>query len=142
MARERERERESERERDRVQNNGQFGGEDGGWTPVLRNHRELKTNRVRNHETFTVFVDNIPENRDQVWLKRVFNKYGEVKDVFIPRKRSKRTGNKFGFVRYDCYAAVSLAISRLNGVWVDNDRLFVKEASFGLVNKRVEKCVW
>ncbi|XP_058220426.1 uncharacterized protein LOC131330752 [Rhododendron vialii] len=81
-------------------------------------------------ETVTLFVDNIPEQKDQMWLKRAFNKFGEVKDVFIPLKRSKSTGNKFGFVRYDCYEAANRAISRMNGVWVEKERLFVKEASF------------
>ncbi|KAG5520933.1 hypothetical protein RHGRI_033481 [Rhododendron griersonianum] len=88
-------------------------------------------NRERSQETFTLFVDNIPEYHDQTWLKRTFNKLGEVKDAFIPRKRSKRSGKNFGFVRYNCHAATTLAISRMNGVWVENERLFVKEASFG-----------
>ncbi|KAG5546352.1 hypothetical protein RHGRI_018509 [Rhododendron griersonianum] len=93
-------------------------------------------NRERSQETFTLFVDNIPEHNDQTWLKRTFNKFGEVKDAFIPRKRSKRTGNKFGFVRYNCYTATTMAISRMNGVWVENERLFVKEASFGLTEEK------
>ncbi|KAI8528317.1 hypothetical protein RHMOL_Rhmol12G0140800 [Rhododendron molle] len=92
----------------------------------------MKMNRERSQETFTLFIDNIPEHKDQFWLKRAFNKFGEVKDAFIPRKRSKRTGNKFGFVRFGCSAAASMAISRMNGIWVENERLFVKEASFGI----------
>ncbi|KAG5516437.1 hypothetical protein RHGRI_037223 [Rhododendron griersonianum] len=87
-------------------------------------------NMERSQEIFTLYVDNIPEHNDQTWLKRTFNKFGEVKDAFIPRKRSKRMGNKFGFVRYNCYAATTMAISCMNGVWVENERLFVKEASF------------
>lgn len=99
---------------------------------MIRNHRGAKTKRERRQETVTLFVDNIPEQKDHMWLKRAFNKFGEVKDVFIPLKRSKSTNNKFGFVRYGCYEAASMAISTMNGVWVENERLFVKESSFGI----------
>lgn len=81
--------------------------------------------------TFTLYVDNIHEFKDHIWLKKTFNKFGMVRDAFIPHKRSKRTGKKFGFVRYDCPTAAGMAVSRMNGVWVDNERLFVKEACFG-----------
>ncbi|KAI8534926.1 hypothetical protein RHMOL_Rhmol10G0134500 [Rhododendron molle] len=57
--------------------------------------------------------------------------FGVVKDAFIPWKRSKRTGNRFGFVRYDCHVSASMAVSRMNGIWVEDKKLFVKEASFG-----------
>lgn len=98
---------------------------------MIRNHRGQKVNREKSQETFTLFVDNIPEHKDQIWLKRTFNKFGAVRDAFMPRKRSKRTGNKFGFVRYDCYESASMATLRMNGVWVENEQLFVKEACFG-----------
>ncbi|KAG5524364.1 hypothetical protein RHGRI_031132 [Rhododendron griersonianum] len=80
---------------------------------------------------FILFVDNIPEAKDQVWLRSTFNKFGVVKDAFIPSKRRKRTGNKFGFVRFDCHVSAGMAMTKMNGVWVDNNRLFVKEACFG-----------
>ncbi|KAG5537241.1 hypothetical protein RHGRI_024627 [Rhododendron griersonianum] len=89
---------------------------------------------------FTLFVDNIPEEKDHHWLQRTFNNFGVVKDAFIPWKRSKRTGNKFGFVRFDCHVSADMAVSRLNGIWVGNKRLFVKEACFGQEeNKKVPR---
>lgn len=107
------------------------GKHDGGWIPVVRNHRGQSGKGTGNREIFTLYVDNIPENKDQRWLPWVFNKYWVVRDAFIPRKRSKRTGNQFGFVRYDCHVAAGMAVSKMNGVWVENTRLFVKEAYFG-----------
>ncbi|KAI8562178.1 hypothetical protein RHMOL_Rhmol03G0014700 [Rhododendron molle] len=127
-------ERESYREREsgRGLRIGQYGGEEEeGWIPVIRNHRAQNKLRAGNKETFTLYVDNIPEFKDHIWLKKTFNKFGVVRDAFIPHKRSKRTGKKFGFVRYDCPTAAGMAVSRMNGVWVDNERLFVKEACFG-----------
>lgn len=48
-------------------------------------------------------------------------------------------GNKFGFVRYDCQVSAGMAISRMNGVWVDNMKLFVKEACFGQDEVKLNK---
>ncbi|KAI8535208.1 hypothetical protein RHMOL_Rhmol10G0155800 [Rhododendron molle] len=96
-------------------------------------------NKSRDKESFTLFVDNIPEGRDQQWLWKTFNMYGVVKDAFIPRQRSKCTGNKFGFVRFDCRISAGMAVSKLNGVWVDNMRLFVKEACFGQDEVRLKQ---
>lgn len=132
----REREREEERGRD-----VSGGKEVGRWIPVIKNHRRQMGNKSGNKETISLFVDNIPEDRDQQWLMKTFNMFGVVKDAFVPRKRSKCTGNKFGFVRYDCRTSAGMAVSRMNGVWVDNMRLFVKEACFGQDKVRLNQKV-
>lgn len=108
----------------------------GGWIPVLRYHRTHSGGKLKGKELVTLFVDNIPEEKDQQWLMSTFNKYGIVRDAFIPRKRSTRTGSKFGFVRFDCQVSAGMAVSKLNGVWVDNRRLFVKEATFGIEEEK------
>lgn len=107
------------------------GRGNNGWVPVLRYHRS-SNGRNGDNEIYTLFVDNIPEEKGQHWLFRTFSKYGVVKEAFIPRKRSVRTGSKFGFVRHDCHVAAGMAVSKLNGIWVDNSRLFVREAAFGI----------
>ncbi|KAG5560446.1 hypothetical protein RHGRI_003682 [Rhododendron griersonianum] len=125
---------EKTRERKRVSESSREAGvanNDGGWTPVIRRHRNFSTTKEGTKGIVTLFVDNIPNHNDQIWLQRTFNKFGVVKDAFIPKKRSQRTGSKFGFVRYDCPVSADVATSRMNGVWVGNERLFVKVASFG-----------
>lgn len=103
-----------------------------GWIPVLRNHRRQGGGRDGIKETITLlYIDNIPAHKDYFWLQQTFNKFGEVKDAFIPNKRSKRTSNKFGFVRYERQSSASMAVAKMNGVWIEKDRLFVKEAFFG-----------
>lgn len=104
----------------------------GGWVPVIRNHRTHSNGKLKGKKIVTLFVDNIPEDRDLQWLTRTFNKFGVVWNAFIPRKRSIWNGSKFGFVRFDCHVSAGMAVSKLNGVWVDNQRLFVKEACFGI----------
>jgi len=109
---------------------------EGGWIPKVNIHRNSQGNKHKGFGNFnqtlcTLFIDNLPEEVDLGWLRKYFNKFGFVKDVYIPVKRSKRTGSKFGFVRYDCHVAAGVAISKSNGLWVQDKQLFVKEASFG-----------
>ncbi|KAH7851355.1 hypothetical protein Vadar_010463 [Vaccinium darrowii] len=74
--------------------------------------------------------DNLPEDTSQSWLKKLFNEYGVVKEVFIPSKRSKATGRRFVFVRYDCDISTHVATSKTHGMWIEECKLFVKRASF------------
>ncbi|KAH7857422.1 hypothetical protein Vadar_012530 [Vaccinium darrowii] len=100
---------------------------DDGWIPVVHNHSRHGDS---GKPLITLFVDNLPEDTSQPWLKMMFNKFGVVKDVFIPEKRSKATGNRFDFIRYNCPVSADLAILRTNGIWLDDKKLFVKLASF------------
>ncbi|GAB2274123.1 Serine arginine-rich splicing factor 2 [Dionaea muscipula] len=59
----------------------------------------------------------------------MFSKFGVVKDVFIPKKRSK-SGKRFGFVRYDSRIAADAAIQKTNGLWIHNKELKVKMAEY------------
>ncbi|KAI8530511.1 hypothetical protein RHMOL_Rhmol11G0064800 [Rhododendron molle] len=78
----------------------------------------------------TLFVDNLPDDVSLRWVRYFFNKFGVVKDVFIPAKRSKAMGRVFAFVKYDCTVSTEMAISKSNGLWVEERKLFVKKSSF------------
>ncbi|GAB2280689.1 Splicing factor [Dionaea muscipula] len=78
---------------------------------------------------FTLFVDDIPDSMDHIDISKLFARFGLVRDVFLPRKRSK-AGKKFVFVRYDCPVAAEVAIKRMNGVWMHDKELKVKMADF------------
>ncbi|GAB2276253.1 hypothetical protein Dimus_010984 [Dionaea muscipula] len=77
----------------------------------------------------TIFVEDIPDAMDRAAILRLFVKFGVVRDVFIPRKRSK-TGKRFGFVRYNCSVAAEVAIQKTNGVWMHDKELRVKFADY------------
>ncbi|KAH7845833.1 hypothetical protein Vadar_006570 [Vaccinium darrowii] len=110
----------------------------GGWIPVgakrINRDELMKKNRISygngNEVIFTLFIDNLPEDANQSWLKKLFSSYGVVKDAFIPEKRSKATGRMFGFVRYNCSVSADVAISKAHGMWCNDRKLFVKYASF------------
>ncbi|XP_028076159.1 serine/arginine-rich splicing factor 2-like [Camellia sinensis] len=105
--------------------------EDGGWNPVIRRRRVANQySRSVEYGVYTLFVDDIPSSMTPEGLYMLFNNFGVVKDVFIPSKRRKSTGSRFGFVRYDCKVAVEMAVMKGDGLWCDNKALKVKKAEF------------
>ncbi|XVF28892.1 hypothetical protein REPUB_Repub15cG0072000 [Reevesia pubescens] len=61
-----------------------------------------------------VFVENVPERVHWRWLKKVFQNFGRVVDVFIPRKHSG-SGKKFAFVRFEREIDANRARRNLEG---------------------------
>ncbi|GAB2297880.1 hypothetical protein Dimus_031964 [Dionaea muscipula] len=66
---------------------------------------------------------------DHIDISKLYGKFGVVRDVYLPRKRSD-SGKKFNFVRYDCSVAAGVAIQRTNVVWMHDKELKVKFANF------------
>lgn len=75
-------------------------------------------------------MDNLPVDMDEDWLSQLFSKHGLVLDTFIPRKRSKRFGTKFGFIRFKTRDEALEAIADLNGLLIRGRRILVKFAAF------------
>ncbi|KAL7221334.1 hypothetical protein ACSBR1_023310 [Camellia fascicularis] len=101
-----------------------------GWQPVFR-RRHRSSNWRSGGGMHTVFIDNIPDSMYQKQLFHLFTNFGIVKDVFIPSKRRKSSGSRFGFVRYDCSVAAEMAIQKANRAWCDDKVLKVKKVEFG-----------
>lgn len=74
----------------------------------------------------TVFVDNLPFDVGQIWFKKFYGKFGFVIDSFIPFKRSRRNGQRFGFVRFLNKEAANLAIAKTNGFRIENRCIIAK----------------
>ncbi|KAL7259575.1 hypothetical protein ACSBR1_005461 [Camellia fascicularis] len=103
--------------------------EAGGWNPVLRIRRVgNQGNKSLKNGLFTIFEDELPDSMSPRSLFTLFNNFGVVKDAFIPTKRRKATGSRFGFVRYDCKVGVGMAVLKADGLWCDNKALKVKKA--------------
>ncbi|KAL7162427.1 hypothetical protein ACSBR2_042838 [Camellia fascicularis] len=67
---------------------------------------------------------------DPKGLFNLFEKFGVIKDIFIPQKRRRNTNTRFGFVRYSCEVVAKVAVQKAHGLWVDDKKLFVKFAAF------------
>ncbi|KAL7172767.1 hypothetical protein ACSBR2_032274 [Camellia fascicularis] len=101
----------------------------------------MSGNRSLPEGLFTIFADDLPNSMDPKRLFSMFGKFGVVKDVFIPAKRRKGTGTRFGFVRYDCRVAADMAIQKADGLWCENKALRVKKADYQKGEWKVERAV-
>ncbi|KAH7850469.1 hypothetical protein Vadar_033471 [Vaccinium darrowii] len=85
----------------------------------------------------TLFIDNLPNGAEIPWFRKFFSSYGKVIEAFIPNKRSMKTGNKFGFIRYNNYRSAVNAIAQVSGLRIGRRNLIVKQASYGKRNQRL-----
>ncbi|GAB2283838.1 hypothetical protein Dimus_018325 [Dionaea muscipula] len=102
----------------------------GGWQPVLRkNYRRNIHRRVALGYNVTIYIEDIPDDVNVGELRRMFWRFGVVKDVFILRKKN-RSGRRFGFVQYDCDVEADVAVQRSNGMWLRGKQLCVSKAKY------------
>lgn len=88
-----------------------FQSDEGGWIPVISKLSNQNGKKILgDQQFFTLYVDNLPEDVGRQWLRKTFNNFGVVKDVYIPLKRSRVSGNRFEFIRYNCSVSADVAI--------------------------------
>ena len=63
----------------------------------------------------SVKVDNLSYNTNMHDLKRMFDRYGDIGDVYIPRDRRSNMSRGFGFVRFHKRKDAEYAVSRVDG---------------------------
>eukprot|EP00252_Welwitschia_mirabilis_P023016 TRINITY_DN639_c0_g1_i5.p2 TRINITY_DN639_c0_g1~~TRINITY_DN639_c0_g1_i5.p2 ORF type:complete len:102 (+),score=27.03 TRINITY_DN639_c0_g1_i5:253-558(+) len=82
-------------------------------------------------DTYSLLVLNITFRTTADDLFPLFDRYGKVVDIFIPR--DKRTGESrgFAFVRYKYADEAQEAIDRLDGRNVDGRNIMVQFAKYG-----------
>ncbi|KAH7849140.1 hypothetical protein Vadar_013572 [Vaccinium darrowii] len=95
-------------------------------------HRRFSSNG----DLYTLFVDNLPNKTEVPWFRKFFSNFGKVIEAFIPNKRSMKTGNKFGFIRYTNNRSAINTIAQASGLWIGRRNLIVKQASYGRRNHR------
>lgn len=101
--------------------------------PLDLGSMESRSNRssVRSfRDLVSVYVDNLPFEMDLVWLNQLFRGYGEVVDVFIPKKRSSRFNTKFGFVRFNSKDEALRAVQDLHGIRIRDFDIQVNRARY------------
>ncbi|KAL6578344.1 hypothetical protein OROMI_010672 [Orobanche minor] len=91
-------------------------------------------------DTFSLLVLNITFRTTADDLFPLFDKYGKVVDVFIPRDR-RRTGDSrgFAFVRYKYQDEAQKAVEKLDGRLVDGREMTVQFAKYGPNAERIHK---
>nr|AGE46128.1 arginine/serine-rich splicing factor SC31 transcript VI [Sorghum bicolor] len=82
-------------------------------------------------DTFSLLVLNISFRTTADDLYPLFERYGKVVDVFIPRDRRTGDSRGFAFVRYKYADEAQKAIDRLDGRNVDGRNIMVQFAKYG-----------
>ena len=76
-------------------------------------------------------VDNLSYRTAPEDLKPLFEKYGEVGDVYIPRDRFTKESRGFSFVRFYDKRDAEEAMDRLDGYVLDGREIRVQLARYG-----------
>ncbi|XP_071727640.1 uncharacterized protein [Rutidosis leptorrhynchoides] len=78
-------------------------------------------------DVYSFYVTNFPETADNNLLRKTFDSYGYLTNVYIARKRAK-TGKRFGFVKFMGVKNVLEMENRMADIWIGNHHLFVESS--------------
>ncbi|CAL5061543.1 unnamed protein product [Urochloa decumbens] len=90
-------------------------------------------------DTYSLLVLNITFRTTADDLFPLFDKYGEVVDIYIPRDRRTGDSRGFAFVRYKYEDEAQKAVDRLDGRVVDGREIMVQFAKYGPNAERINK---
>ncbi|KAD3338671.1 hypothetical protein E3N88_34192 [Mikania micrantha] len=90
-------------------------------------------------DTYSLLVLNITFRTTADDLFPLFDKYGKVVDVFIPRDRRTGDSRGFAFVRYKYADEAQKAVDKLDGEVVDGREIMVQFAKYGPDAERIHK---
>ena len=94
--------------------------------------RDARNRRPPNIEGMvSLKVDNLSYRTTPEELKPLFEKYGEVGDVYIPRDRFTKDSRGFAFVRYYDRRDAEDAMDRMDGYLMDGREMRVQLARYG-----------
>ncbi|KAJ4827490.1 hypothetical protein Tsubulata_006837 [Turnera subulata] len=82
-------------------------------------------NAMANGQVISIYVEKISVSWSPLDLYRIMSKYGEVMDVYIPRKMN-RQGKKFCFVRFRVVADAQRLLSNIQRMHVEKDTVKVQ----------------
>ncbi|KAK4789080.1 hypothetical protein SAY86_020399 [Trapa natans] len=90
-------------------------------------------------DTYSLLVLNIAFRTTADDLFPLFDKYGKVVDVFIPRDRRTGESRGFAFVRYKYADEAHKAVEKLDGRVVDGREITVQFAKYGPNAERIHR---
>ncbi|KAJ3673422.1 hypothetical protein LUZ60_006796 [Juncus effusus] len=90
-------------------------------------------------DTYSLLVLNLTFRTTADDLYPLFDRYGEVVDIYIPRDRRTGDSRGFGFVRYKHVDEAQKAVDRLDGKTVDGREMMVQFAKYGPNAERIQK---
>nr|GEY97567.1 hypothetical protein [Tanacetum cinerariifolium] len=85
--------------------------------------------KVMRDKAISFFFTNFPDNWYSRALWKMFSRYGNVVDVYITFKKTKRD-TRFGFVRFVNIGDISRFEARLKGIMIGNTSFIINRAKF------------
>lgn len=105
------------------------GGNGGGGNGRDGNGRDRRPPNIRG--MVSLKVDNLSYRITPEELKPVFEKFGEVGDIYIPRDRFTKESRGFAFVRFYDKRDAEDAMDRMDGYVLDGREMRVQTARYG-----------
>ncbi|CAH1426187.1 unnamed protein product [Lactuca virosa] len=90
-------------------------------------------------DTYSLLILNISFRTTADDLFPLFDKYGKVVDIFIPKDRRTGDSRGFAFVRYKYADEAEKAVDRLDGREVDGREITVQFAKYGPNAERIHR---
>lgn len=90
-------------------------------------------------DTYSLLILNISFRTTADDLFPLFDKYGKVVDIFIPKDRRTGDSRGFAFVRYKYSDEAQKAVDRLDGREVDGREITVQFAKYGPNAERIDR---
>lgn len=90
-----------------------------------KNFKKTKSDFINNNSN-TIFVKNLPENAEELKLKKIFKKFGKVKNVRLIRKTDGTVKN-FGYIDFEDDNAVNEA-TKIGKFNLDGNDLIIEKA--------------
>ncbi|KAL4393668.1 hypothetical protein AHAS_Ahas02G0075000 [Arachis hypogaea] len=115
------------REREGIQESGRWGNTRGGKDSRVWNKEEYQRLEL---DSFSVFVDNLPEDISRRELFDIFKWTGRIIDIYLSRKNKNGHIYLFAFIRYTTKGGALKAIADMNSMVVRGRKLFVGEAKY------------
>jgi hypothetical protein len=79
------------------------------------------------NEDNKLFVGNLSRNANPDMLRRAFDKFGELSDVFVPKDGDTGQSRGFGFVTFQDHRDMEDAMQEMNGATLDGQQLRVNK---------------
>jgi nucleolin len=95
---------------------------------AITNDESTSTTEEQKEEDVKIYIGNISYSESKANIRKLFQTYGEVTDVFLPLNRETREGRGFGFVAMKDRAAAEKAVQELNQTTFGERTIYVNMA--------------
>ena len=75
-----------------------------------------------------MFVSNLPWELDRFGVKGIFQKLGQITDVYLPAARARGQRRRFGFIRFKEVAAAKRSLQNFQGAIIRGKTIHVNWA--------------